>query len=264
MNEREQAILLSLLAKANPPPLLHRYRRPSEWTIKEIENCELHAAGPGDMNDPFEYRAPIEIDLEKLKARFVDFAVTERGLSKAEAAQESEDVEMACAELRRRMAEVFMDGGVICFSDVPDSVRMWSYYADCHRGVCIGYRSDRHPLFLAMKVRYEDPGPPLELMEALALDPTMLAEHVSLRKSAEWAFEREFRLPIGPIGNRTRLLPLAPNTIVEVRFGARITDDFRDEVMEALGRAKANPRLIQMGCDYDRFVLTETEVPLGK
>jgi hypothetical protein len=26
--------------------------------------------------------------------------------------------------------------GVMCISEVPDDILMWSHYADCHKGVC--------------------------------------------------------------------------------------------------------------------------------
>jgi hypothetical protein len=42
--EIEGDMALRFLARANPPPILFRYRRPSDWTIDEISKQELYAA----------------------------------------------------------------------------------------------------------------------------------------------------------------------------------------------------------------------------
>ena len=91
-------------------------------------------------------------------------------------------------------------------------------------------------------------------------DPTSIAAHVSLRKAAEWDFEQEYRVPIGPLGKLPRLIPFHPEAITEIRFGARVKPDFRAEIMAAISKLPMRPKLIQMGCDFDRFVLTEVEL----
>ncbi len=76
---------------------------------------------------------------------------------------------------------------------------MWAYYAGGHKGICVGYSTQFAPFSIARKVIYRDPDGPLDLMDILSKDPTLLSDHVSCRKGAEWKFEEEFRIPIGPI-----------------------------------------------------------------
>jgi hypothetical protein len=54
MDPREREILANLLARANPPPVLHCYRRPNEWALAEIGKQQIFATSPDDLNDPFE------------------------------------------------------------------------------------------------------------------------------------------------------------------------------------------------------------------
>jgi hypothetical protein len=52
--EMEAEMALRFLARANPPPILFRYRGPSNWAIDEIFRQQLYAAYPEELNDPFE------------------------------------------------------------------------------------------------------------------------------------------------------------------------------------------------------------------
>ena len=59
MDRRELEITLKLLARANPPPVLHRYRKPTERMLEEIVKQQIFASSPDGLNDPFEYFAPV-------------------------------------------------------------------------------------------------------------------------------------------------------------------------------------------------------------
>jgi hypothetical protein len=48
-----------------------------------------------------------------------------------------------------------------------------------------------------------------------------------------------------------------PDAVAVIRFGVRVEDAFRAEVMKAIGNLQHRPKLVQMRCDFDRFVLTE-------
>jgi hypothetical protein len=115
------------------------------------------------------------------------------------------------------------------------------------------------PFRFAIDVNYQNPDVPLEAVAALKKDPTEIANHVTLRKAQEWKFEQEYRIPIS-LGERPRLISFQNGAICEIRFGVRIKSEFRKKVMEAISHLPNRPKLIQMGCDFDRFVLTETVI----
>ena len=73
MSLRELMIIGRKLEKLNVPPMLYRYRRAAKWTVKELAVPEIHVAAVDDMNDPFEYRAPLAIDVEKTRKAFVAY-----------------------------------------------------------------------------------------------------------------------------------------------------------------------------------------------
>lgn len=260
VSPQEMESLLRFAAKASPPPLLYRYRRASEWTIKELSVPEVHISGVEDMNDPFEYRAPLRVDINQLKESFCRYCIERRGMNPTQAKQEAACVDSESAALLHDGLEALRaDSGLICCSSDPRSNRMWSYYGDGHKGVCIGYASKYWPFLLAQKVAYADPSDSIDLLETLEKNSGQLAEHVSCRKGAEWAFEQEFRIPVGQIPKgHTRLLAIEPSAIEEIRLGARICPAFKEQVVKLCREMPHRPRIIQMDCDYNSFRLTES------
>jgi hypothetical protein len=255
--------LISHVGKAPPPPVLHRYRRASRWAIKELSVPELHIAGVVDMNDPFEYRAPIAVELDQLRAGMYTFCQGS-GMDHAQASAEAAALDASNAEFLRQLISdrTRASSGLICMSSDPRSNRMWAYYGDGHKGICIGYCTEFSPFCFAREVAYSDPDAPIDVLGGLNHDdPTILSNLISCRKGAEWAFEQEYRVQVGPIPpDAPRLLPIHPEAIVEIRFGVNISPEFRADVIAVATKLPRKPRLLQMGCSPEAFVLTETEV----
>jgi hypothetical protein len=262
LDERQLELLLRLVEKANPPPILHRYRSDSDWAVKEIANHELHVARPEDMNDPFEHRAPVCLDRDRLKFAFDKLCRQQNQMDDESIAKEWAIVnDSSIQSVLDAVRGTRHSSGLVSFSSNPTSNRMWGYYAASHRGICIGYDTNYHPLNLTFEVIYEDPDDPLEIVETWETDCTKFCDHLSRRKGKEWEFEQEYRLPVGPIPeDHTRLLPVDPASIVEVRLGVNITQGFKDRVMEATSSLPIPPKIIQMSCDFDRFQLVESIV----
>jgi hypothetical protein len=262
LDESQLESVIRLLGKTSQPPVLHRYRSVSDWTIKEIANHEVHVARLEDMNDPFEHRAPLSIDRERLEVSFETFCRKEYGMDEASIAREWSEVDDAkVGSIPDAFRSHLENSGLVCFSATPLSNRMWGYYASSHRGICIGYDTRYQPFQLTFPVIYEDPKEPLEIVDAWQTDCTKFCDHLARRKGEEWKFEQEYRLPIGPIpDDHTRLLPVDPHSIVEIRLGVKIERSFKSKVMKAISKLPVRPRIIQMECDYDRFQLTETMI----
>lgn len=136
-NARQREVVKKLLGKAKPPPVLYRYRRPNEWTINEIVRHEIYLPRPQDMNDPFEYQAPLVVDLKVMKA--VAFSYFQKmGMTAAFAREEADRVDEATARmLLQGINNLSKSSGIICCSKTSLSNRMWAYYADAHKGICI-------------------------------------------------------------------------------------------------------------------------------
>jgi hypothetical protein len=82
MDARELEILAKLLARAKPPPILYRYRKPNEWTLAEISNQRIFATSPDNLNDPFECSAPVCWNRKSLRQHFIEVFAPTCGLSR--------------------------------------------------------------------------------------------------------------------------------------------------------------------------------------
>ncbi len=247
-------------ARANPPPVLFRYRQPTQWTLDEISKHQIYAAKPSELNDPFEYTAPVFWNVDLMRRKFIEEFAPERGILPEDAAKEFDLWhELGKIKLLQGIRHLRDFSGVICLSAIPDSIRMWSYYAHAHEGICIGFDTKLRPFNMALEVKYQNPDSPFDIIAATKNDPTEIAGHISLRKAEEWKFEGEYRIPIS-IGDNPRLIPFQQSAITNIRFGARIKNAFKEKLLTAISHLPHRPKLIQMGCDFDRFVLTETVI----
>lgn len=87
--------------------------------------------------------------------------------------------------------------GVLSLSMVPDSILLWSHYADEHKGICIEFErnidEDSGILEKSRPVIYSDMYP-TPSVDQLVLDPRALTNKVVYTKSHHWAYEKEWRL----------------------------------------------------------------------
>jgi hypothetical protein len=117
-----------------------------------------------------------------------------------------------CSMPAERLESLRTASGLICATSDPASNRMWAYYGDSHRGVCIGYSTAFFPFRIARAVRYADPDPdaPLDLLDTLKIAPLLLSDNVSCRKGTEWAFEKEYHTG-GTLPKRPHAAPADPS-----------------------------------------------------
>ena len=254
----EAEMALRFLARANPPPILFRYRSTSQYVIEEISKQQLYAATSQELNDPFECRAPVVWNVELMREQFIQLAPV-FGISPEKAAEDFDSSrEWGIKQLLEKWEATKAGTRIVCFSAKPNSIRMWSYYAQAHEGICVGYNTSERPFWVAQKVKYQNPNTPFDVVAASQSDPTEIAANITCRKSSEWEFEEEYRVAsnLGDI----KLIPFHASAIKEIRFGARVKMEFKEKVMEAISCLPHRPTLIQMGCDFDRFILTESVI----
>ena len=80
--------------------------------------------------------------------------------------------------------------GILCFSSVPDSMLMWSHYADAHRGIVLELEVSG-----LQEVVYSEP-PTIGEVAASLRNPTwgMPSDNSMfyLRKRQDWSYEKEW------------------------------------------------------------------------
>ncbi|MDU8358453.1 DUF2971 domain-containing protein [Pseudomonas syringae group sp. J309-1] len=129
--------------------------------------------------------------------------------------------------------------GVLCLSAAATSPLMWSHYGQQHRGVCIEYDVSNLRLAPIRKVVYGQSREVsaecvLRWLQDGDLESRLEVERAALlTKSAEWRYEKEWRL-LGPIG-----LGRSPFGVKSVTFGMNCPSAIIESTMSMLGGEKA-------------------------
>src|SRR5580704_921719 len=137
---------------------LHHYQRfKPDWLEMTMHNIKVHCAGPRDFNDPWDCRPCYDgsiLDDPTVYMEHVDFfdrVDRQYGPPKTEEqrAQQLQRLRTDPPLLKSLLREmVGMDKAIherfriLCLSAKPDSVVMWSHYADKHRGLCLEFGTD--------------------------------------------------------------------------------------------------------------------------
>lgn len=220
-----------------------------------LTDMRVKLACPNEFNDPFEftpamYNSVTVTDLERFYAdpEWVahwqpptlppDRDDRRRMLEAGADVMSQTGFEIAQEELDRISSKY----AVLCLSSDPDSILMWSHYAQNHRGFVVGIAHRRLGSIPFFPVEYSSRRVSFKATTPLKVNPNVRALDIFRRKSACWAYEKEFRtiwklsdLICGTIGpNEAFFLPLLPASIVEVRLGYRCPPELEAGIREAL------------------------------
>lgn len=219
--------------RQSAPQSLYRYRslagEQCGFAEEIITTSRFFWPTPADFNDPFEFAPLITVPSGiKLQSALRKVRARQRliiGKVQADA---------MCAELmslsrpqliervRQSMQTTARQVGVLCYSEINNSVLMWGHYADCHRGICLEY--DPHcvavePSNMLYKVRYQDERPIVARFLERE-DSGELAKALTT-KARYWEYEQEWRA-IENHGAKQKI-PFSAQALTGVILGSRIS-----------------------------------------
>lgn len=254
------------------PATLYKYFGPDRVDV--VASGLLRYSPLGAFNDPFEGQPEItsltteagaraslsEILPQEARAAYdalpkearaaLPYALWEKLLASRLKAKEPELLQMlhgVTPLLRSLMTRKFDELlGALCFSEVPDSLLMWSHYGASHSGFVLAFDA-RHAHFHQEKgphdefrhlrrVVYRESRPSATLTEFDGVD-------VFLVKSGHWSYEREWRIfralseadivhPGEPFG--VHLFRFPPSALQAVILGARSSDQTAGALIAAI------------------------------
>lgn len=266
-----------------------------------LANDQIWIAGPETMNDPYDsglYFLKNILANAAVKQDFFGFAnevklnekFTPDEINKI---REAEDIQVAIYDMvkqkfpdkaddinrfipvmesmQTKWHEQLLDGfnskiksslKISCFTEVKDSLLMWSHYANSHKGICIEYNFRQLPADDLRKhalypVNYSEKFlDATSLMKDIHTAP-LIALLASLYKSPEWAYEKEWRLII-PGEIMPTDSPFKVPKPVSIYLGSKIGKSERENVIE-LCQAKGIPAF-QMRTKYSAFGFSEEPI----
>ena len=264
-----------------PPEILYKYRDwTGEFSKRSIENLEVFFPSPRRFNDPFDCAIPPDPftetedetraraarsvaqdmpDASRIEQRFETESRVERFKNSSRSPEIRKNISM---ETTRAMADEF---GVLSLTTDPTSILMWSYYADKHAGLCVGYDvrvlretvNKVHETYALLKVKYQRDFPDLRPQDYS--DTRDLVIDMLTIKAKDWEHEQEYRLILD--GRNDKPISLPKSAIAEVIVGARMPQKHIDEVANILEGHDLSSTLRQAKLKEDEYAITIEQIP---
>lgn len=262
---------------------LYKYMSYNTNTISCLVNGEFWCAKPHTFNDPLDCGLQLlnEITVEafvKLLEQYAKVARERKDSEKEKAFQkaikQAQSGEIPATELLNKLAELERDAfakkiqriGILSLSEVNDNILMWSHYAEQHRGLCVELpRVSQNMLAKnehTLPVRYSVKKPIISVNEQLLGDESLKKEikrSLIYTKSADWAYEREWRF-VAEEGNKTTKLDAKVASII---FGFKMPIEHRRTIANLLkgaGKIKFKEAILKK----DEFGIDIVDVDISK
>jgi hypothetical protein len=247
------------------------YKYLTKERIDVIQNTSIRFTPPNEFNDPFEFKPKITSMMKNGAQNYMDVSnddliahtkkiiknkygvtITEKKL-KSLLKSKQPMLKHGVSNLEKRFSQTISDKlqdgfsrniGILCLSEIPDNLLMWSHYSNSHTGFVIGFDENNDFFYQKptqksdwgwlRKVNYVDKRPNRSL-------DTTTSSDAFLSKNKIWEYEKEWRMML-PLKNADRivesgdmkihLFKIPEFAIKEIIFGAKCNNSFVNEVLE--------------------------------
>ena len=209
--------------------IVYSFRSYNAYSLEDIINKTLTCSPPSEMNDPFD-----SIVSYWSKSKNLDSICNNRN---------SNDSYSKSFDYYRIRCFVANKDNYETDDRLLNNVKMWSYYADSHKGFSVKYRLSKE--FIKSDKPYEKLEDEEYKYNVLRLHPVIYKPDISLkemkaldateaicRKSLVWSDENEIRLiSYNPYDEKKWIaIPLNDSTIEEVVFGYRCAEKHKTTI----------------------------------
>lgn len=245
--------------------ILYKYRAINDWTRSIICDDEIYFSSPSDFNDPFDCQLNIldtidlSGDLRKIHEELhqadgkrkcsTSVAILRNGFDAAydqlepqeviksmiinavwDEIGEYEAVKSSINKIRKYISRM----GVLCLTEDPGNILMFSHYAASHSGLVLGFDSAllRDTFGHLENVRYTEAMPDVSLSNPL---------DVFYVKAKEWEYEREVRL----LSGRSGLKKIHPRALRHVILGLAASASACESVQSWILQSGKKVKLLQ-------------------
>ncbi|PSV29284.1 DUF2971 domain-containing protein [Photobacterium sp. GB-72] len=188
--------------------MLYKYFSFNENSLSCLINNEIWASKPTEFNDPFDSILTIDFENKKINSLFNEY-VEHKAIS--------------------------------CFSKNMDNILMWSHYADCHRGFCIGIDClELENSKIMVEVKYSESF--LEVDNDTFLHSNKIGgineewQRILTQKYDDWKYEEEVRLilQLNDSNAKGKLFCLPDGAIKEIYFGCNMNEKNKNTIRKIL------------------------------
>ena len=186
------------------PARLFKYEPFSARSLQNLKEQVIYFGSPLGFNDPYDcaltprIKSPSDADIARLRQHYgSDPEVPEVTREKFKTMPDEKLRELilriGLKSLQEGIAGFLSSNGVSCFSEVNDSLLMWSHYANSGKGFCLEFRTDKSPFEKLHQVRYAEQMPEVDVVPILCGDSRSKIVDLYRTKAEHWRYEKEWR-----------------------------------------------------------------------
>jgi hypothetical protein len=178
------------------PSTLYKYYEIKDFLAKVFNGETLKFTCPLELNDPFESYSCYQIENTAEGKKYISEMVKQNHSNPTKRITETKRLKEKLSSPHPIGDEIFFQNilrqiGICCFSEVKDSILMWSHYAKKHSGICVGFETNKSLFQLAWPVKYQDEFP---VVIRPADSDEILLRKTLLTKAKCWDYEKEWRI----------------------------------------------------------------------
>lgn len=249
--------------------------RLEDWDNKRLEHIfsqnKLHFTSPMDFNDPFDCKMDFTFEGAgdsdyrklfdgKLKHDYPNLSGGERKQKVDDLLKEKFHKTDEWKIYHRRMySKLFEEEaaslGMLCVSENPDDILMWSHYGGGHTGFCLEFNKVVLKEFWGFCEPVEYRKAYLNFREVADKALSLKIHKFLLSKSEHWAYEKEWRVIINcenPL-NRDQIFP--DHLLKGVICGCQMPEYNKDLIHRWIQDRGVRPKLYQASKKEDRYGL---------
>lgn len=241
---------------------IYKFRANDKWLFKLIKKSELYFSSPLNFNDPFDSNLKVVnlIDKEQIIENYqTSQKPTDSFFSNIlNVALDNDYNRKTITSILNEQFYQFARTTSICsFSKSINNLLMWAHYADCHKGVCIGF----DPMILKQTfgdiydVDYCSKIPEINVLS----EPSVAVKQFYCTKSQHWKYEKEARIMSYEFG----ACRFPKSALVRMIFGVKCTPENQKNIMELMKKFKyQNVEFFRTFIDTKQFRLLAQRIHL--
>lgn len=254
------------------PPILYKYRDlQNSYNRRILFNFEIYLPSTKMFNDPYEGSIPFVYNPEDLTED--NLYIKMRALAKeAYPSWTDTQIDEYCFEAKRKdllndpkhmeqmrsenIDKIDAKFGILSLTPKHLNYLMWSHYANCHRGFCIGF--DTAALFDIIgsfgPVIYKKEIPKMNLFG----DTVEFYVKQLSTKSDVWSYEDEYRMVLSDAARKT--INYHKGIIRKIVLGCKMAQNEKDEIIEFVKKNMIECEISELSLDLEEFKLNEMRI----
>lgn len=172
------------------PETLFKYYELNEYSLESLENHEIYASHPNQLNDPFDTVSDlVSFDHVESIGTILSESIKEEPVIRERFIEEP--LSLGNLAEQSHTIQLYSKLGIFCLTEDPNNMLMWAYYTN-HQGFCVeyDYSSFSFPFHGPFQMKYQEKFQILSIRNGAHV--CMLYQ--SNIKSIEWSHEKEWRI----------------------------------------------------------------------